>query len=880
MHEPTRGSLFCHTLPSPLRSRIRKYRLPILACAIILAGLAAGRWGYVETRDQLLTSLISDAKRAASAFDAAEMSQLTGTSADVDSPAYAAVKTRLRRYGEADAGVHFVYIFRALREQKQVIFLADSEPPGSPDISLPGDDYPEAATSPGLQSILRNGLPATEGPIKDAFGTWVTGYALVARDSDGEVRDILGVDMAASHWWWQIWSAGVKATLYVWLLFGLSLAGYTILRRQQEQNEVIRNLSEAIEQSHTAVMIIDLQGRIEYANHGFCQQVGYSRRDLIGKPWRDFTRETIPAETATEVAAIFYARRNWSGEWMNSRQDGDRYPVRGIITAVRNREEHVTCFVAIYEDLSDVRRNEAILREAKEQAEAGDRAKSHFLATMSHEVRTPLNGIVGFTNLLLETPLNAEQEEYMRTIRSSGEALIQLTNDILDSARIETGKLKLELHPTDPRECLEDALDMMATRASEKHLELLYRIEDDVPKSVMIDGGRLRQVLLNLVGNAVKFTEAGEITITVKSRALPATEEHPKGRCEITYAVHDTGIGIDPAKFEKLFRPFSQLETSSTRRYNGAGLGLAISSNLVQLMGGSINVQSAPGSGSTFSFNILAEEAAPLVEKAVVPHNIAGLRVAVAAEPGVLRDELCRMCGEWGAKVTACTAEELSATSWDTALVNITDKLAEELIAQNGLQSNLPREKLIALVPLGLSPANRAALRPHFRLLVNKPAHHEALRSALATPPAGSTPLPFAKNNAFDLHVLLVEDNPVNQLLMQKVLGHFGCQWTVAENGQIALEELKRNDYHLVLMDLHMPEMDGYTAIQKIREGAAGENMQQVWITALTADARTEQRDRVMEAGANDYLLKPVRLKDMEAMMRRFNAHRNPESPA
>jgi PAS domain S-box-containing protein len=442
------------TLPSPLRSRIRRHRLPLLAGLIILAGLLAGRWGYVSTRNELLHVLISDAKRAAAAFDKNEIAQLTGTAEDEKSPAYTVVKDRLMRYRAADTDVHFVYLFRVQPESPHVIFLADSEPAGSPDISLPGEAYPEAVNSPGLQSILQHGEPATEGPIKDAFGTWVTGYALVSRDADGNVKEVLGVDMAAANWWWQIWFASAKAAFYVWVLFGFALVGYTVLRRQQEQNEVIRNLSEAIEQSHTAVMIIDLQGRIEYANQGFCAQVGHSRRDLIGKPWREFIRETIPAETATDIAAIFYARRNWSGEWMNNRPDGTSYPLRGIITAVRDRQDHVTCFVAIYEDLSEVRRNETILREAKEQAEAGDRAKSHFLATMSHEVRTPLNGIVGFTNLLLETPLNAEQEEYMRTIRSSGEALIQLTNDILDSARIETGKLKLDLQPTDPRECV------------------------------------------------------------------------------------------------------------------------------------------------------------------------------------------------------------------------------------------------------------------------------------------------------------------------------------------------------------------------------------------------------------------------------------------
>ncbi len=857
-----------------MRARILRHRFLLLSCGIFIAGLLAGFWGYVEARHRLLSDLTHDAERAAAAIDATETAQLTATDADLLNPNYAAIKARLTRYRSVDLRVRFIYVFRVVPDTKQVIFLADSEPADSVDISLPGDEYPEAANSPGLQAILTNGMPATEGPIDDAFGTWVTSYALVARDATGQVREILGVDIAAKGWWWEIWSAAAKAAISVWLLGGLTLAGYTIIRRQREQNEVIRNLSEAIEQSHTAVMIIDLQGRIEYANAGFCSQVGASRRDLIGRPWGDFLRETVPMETAMEITAIFNARRNWTGEWDNKHKDDTTYPVRCMVTAVRNRQNQVTCFVAIYQDLSEMRRNERFLLEAKDHAEAGDRAKSQFLSTMSHEVRTPLNGIVGFTNLLLETPLNAEQEEYMRTIRSSGEALIQLTNDILDSARIETGKLKLELRSCDPRECIEDAFDIMATPASEKKLELLYWVEESVPEIVLTDPSRLRQVLLNLIGNAVKFTEVGEVMITLSGEVLEKSEDPLEEIWELKFAVRDTGIGIEESKYEKLFRPFSQLEESNTRRFSGAGLGLAISSNLVQMMGGKIALDSELGVGSTFTFTIRGKRVARSDSKPTIrPHNIAGLRLAIGAQPGVLRQELTRLGERWGAQITACTPEELPGLSWDVALVNMSEVMAEKLIDHPDVRPNLPREKMIALVPLGLTPASRTALRPHFRLLVNKPAHHEALRSALATPTGGSTKsLSSVSANSFDLQVLLVEDNPVNQRLMQKVLGHLGCHWTVAENGRVALDELKRKDYHIVLMDLHMPEMDGLTAIKHIRAGDTGESMKQVWITALTADARAEQKERVLGAGANDYLLKPVRLKDLESLLIRFVA--------
>lgn len=847
-------------------------RLSLAVLAIFILGLLAGRWGYVHERSAVLTQMMRSAERDAAAFEDKELAILSGTVTDATRLDYGMVKERLKRLRATDPAVRFVYIFRYFPATHTVVFLADSEPEGSPDISHPGDVYEEAAQSPGLQSILQNGLPATEGPLADQFGNWVTGYALIARYPNGTVRDVLGVDMAARDWWWRLWTAGIKSAVYVWLLLGLPLAGYEITRRQHEQRDAIRNLSEAIEQSHTSVMIIDLNHRIEYANHGFCAQTGYVRRELIGRTWQDFLTDTMPVEPAAEMTTVTRLGRNWNGEWQNRRKDGTEYPVRGTVTAVRTRQDRVSCYVAVYEDLTEIRQNEAILREAKEQAEAGDRAKSHFLATMSHEVRTPLNGIVGFTNLLLETPLNPEQREYMQTIRSSGEALIQLTNDILDFARIESGKLKLDVQPCDPRECVEDALDLMATRASEKKIELLHWVDDKVPAIILTDPGRLRQVLINLVNNAVKFTEIGEVEVTISAR------QQSELVWELTFTVRDTGIGIDTALYNRLFHPFSQLENAdTTRRYGGTGLGLAISSNLVQLMGGRIDLKSEPGVGSTFTFTIQAEvmELDPHAPKAPPP-NISGVRLAVADQPGSLRRELCQLGRRWGALVTETTFEELPAKSWDVALIDVDEALANELAKLPEPRSGMERESMLGLVPLGLAPAVRTALRPHFRVLINKPAHHQALHSLLAAPVSRRTSAaPFTPSNTFDLRVLLVEDNPVNQRLMQKILAKLGCRWTVAENGRIALEELSRTDFDVVLMDLHMPEMDGLTAITRIREGRAGEERKGVWIAALTADARVDQRERVMTAGANDYLLKPVRLNDLDRLLQRFIASRS-----
>ncbi len=858
-----------------MRARLYKFRVPLAIMGALLAGLLAGHWGYNDRRDSLLAELAHNAERSAAAFGADELKPLTGTAADRDTPGYATIKRRLMRFHLVDPRVRFAYIFRHQPGQKRVVFLADSEPENSPQISQPGDVYEEAAHSPGLQEILRTGRPATEGPLKDEFGTWVTGYALVSDDAAAG-REVLGLDVAAEDWYRLLFMAGMERTFYVWLLLGLPLAGYVIMRRQIQQQEVIRNLSEAMEQSHSAVMIIDLQSRVEYINAGLCLQMGYSRREVVGRPWRDYQSPRLSPEMAAEMVSTVRAGITWSGEWMNLRKDGKFYPVRCAVTPVKRRTGELACFVAVFDDMTDVKRNETMLREALDRAEAGDRAKSQFLATMSHEVRTPLNGIVGFTNLLLETPLNPEQREYMQTIRMSGEALIQLTSDILDFARIESGKLKLDPQPCDPRECLEDALDLFATRAAEKKLELLHWVTDSVPPAVLVDAGRLRQVLINLINNGVKFTEAGEVEVTLDARRLKAEAGRTEAEWELQFTVRDTGLGIAAEQQGKLFKPFSQLENSTTRRYGGTGLGLAISRNLVQLMGGQITLASEPGVGSTFTFTVRAPEVKNEVEKPPPP-SIAGVRLAIAGEASPLRQELVRLATRWGALVTEATADQLPGLAWDIALMDVDLAMAAELSHQTEPRPGLPPDRIIGLVPLVLNATTRAALRPHFRLLVNKPVHHDALRSLLAGPVGtrGASIVPFAKTSVFDLRVLLVEDNPVNQRLMQRVLANLGCRWTLADNGRIGVDELARNDYDIVLMDLHMPEMDGLEAITHIRNGLARDAMRNVWIAALTADARTDQRDRVLAAGANDYLTKPIKQAELSKMLERFLAQRN-----
>jgi PAS domain S-box-containing protein len=866
---------------------LRKFKNAAIWLAIFLAGSASGWLGYRAERTQMLEHLIADALRSVVAIEARDLRRLAGTRADVGTTAYAALKDRLQQLRTVDPRVRFLYVFRFVPETGKVVYLGDSAKAGAKDESLPGDDYPQAANSPGLQGIIRTGRPATEGPLADDFGTWVTGYALIGEAPSNRpgvpMREILGLDVDAAAWTGLLWRAALPWAFFVWILLGLPFVALLVIRRQVEQGEVIRNLSEAMEQSRSAIVILDLECRVEYANRGLCQQIGYTRRELIGHGWRDLKVAQAAEEVFADLSATVRAGHAWPGEWFNRRKDGSVYPVRGIVTPVKTRNGAIACFVAVFDDVTETKRKEAELREALDLAEAGDRAKGQFLATMSHEVRTPLNGIVGFTSLLLDTTLSAEQREYVQTIRTSGEALIQLTGDILDFARIDSGRLKLDPTALDPFECVEDALDVLAGKAAEKQIELLHRVAENVPSAVVVDGGRVRQVLANLIGNAIKFTGQGEVEVNLAvtpgnggeagTAAAGEAGVAPVEFCTLVFSVRDTGIGIAPEQHAKLFKPFSQLDDSSTRRYGGTGLGLAICRNLVHLMGGEISFTSELGKGSTFTFTLPVPVAAP----SLPVRDLAGLRVGLALRSGALRRELARLLASWRAEVAEVDAPRgLIALTWDVGLVVVDEEIARELAALPEPLAGLPPAKTVGLVPISLASELRTSLRTHFRLLVNKPVHQGALFALLSSsrPAVAETVPPLAH---YGFRVLVVEDNGINQRLMQRVLTNLGCRHTVVENGRRAIEELvqKAADYDFVLLDLHMPEMDGFAALEEIRSGRAGARAQSMWIIALTADARDEQRARGMAAGLNDYLTKPLRLGELEAAMRRFQDQRN-----
>ncbi|HEY0337730.1 MAG TPA: response regulator, partial [Burkholderiales bacterium] len=648
---------------------------------------------------------------------------------------------------------------------------------------------------------------------------------------------------------------------------------------ESEKNN--RRLAAIVKQSSEAIWTRDLEGRITTWNAGATLLFGYKANEAIG---RDLTLERISTEDMEKRLARLRSGETFSYESKAVTKSGRELDIAVAVATLHDENGRVLGKICVAHDVTQRKRAEEDLQAAREAAEAANQAKSGFLAKMSHEIRTPMNGVLGMTELLLETGLTAAQRRFAETVQRSGRSLLGIINDILDFSKIEAGKLNLEHIEFDLRETVEDTVELLAERAHSKGLELVCALPVDLVPRLKGDPLRLGQVLTNLIGNAIKFSERGEVTVSASCL------EESRDSITLRFEVTDTGPGITREAQGRIFENFTQADGSTTRKHGGTGLGLPISKQLVEMMGGTMQVESVPGVGSTFSFALRFDKNETQGEPAL-RNKVQSVRALVVAPNATTRNILHVQLTQWGMSsrtvetpdqaldmLTQAAARDAryEVVIIDTALGSGALKLARAIKASPALAE----ARTVMLMPVGRQSDIREVRQAGVRMCLPKPVRQSALYDCLVSLMAGASDAKAdfeigeaaaaPVRHASRRRLLLAEDNPVNQEVALGILQIEGFEVTVAKNGNEAVDAYTKSAFDVVLMDCHMPEMDGFEATRKIRALEKHSNLKRVPIVALTANAMQQDREECLNAGMDDHLSKPYSRLQMRETLERW----------
>jgi polar amino acid transport system substrate-binding protein len=676
-------------------------------------------------------------------------------------------------------------------------------------------------------------------------------------------------------------------------------------KSEQQLRAALLDLDEQryVLDQHAIVAVTDLKGSITFANQKFAEISGYEIDELVGQNHRILNSGVHDKNFWQQMFQTIKRGEVWHKEVCNKAKDGHLYWVETTIAAFKGESGKPTAYVAIRTDVSERKRYEIELQQAKVLAESSNQAKSDFLASMSHEIRTPLNGVLGMIGLMLNSRLDEEQYNRAIIAQSSANSLLGLLNDILDFSKIEAGMLDLEVLDFDLRTLFEDVAKSQVFRCDEKAIELLLDVAEVDQSIVKGDPSRVRQILLNLIGNAIKFTDEGEIVIVAQLKKL--NEQQFTLVCSVT----DTGIGIPEERLEILFQSFTQVDASTTRKYGGTGLGLAICKKLCNLMNGDINVISEEGKGSCFEFSIQLNRSEESIK--VIPQiDISQLHILVVDDNATNREIFRHQLTYWGAKVTeAISGEEAIKLCqkhheclFDVALVDMQMPSMDGESLTRHLRNDHQNDKMkivmmtsllqhkshLQLAELGLNgfltkPASTSDLFDILSIVVAEKGQQSGVANLITAGSLASRERKLIKTKPWGElfgtekpRILLVEDNQVNQLVVQGMLNNAGLNCDVAGNGLEAIASLRESPtsspYDLLLMDCQMPELDGYQTTEKIRSGKAGEHYRDVTIIAMTANAMVGDRQKCLNVGMNDYLTKPINEQKLQDTLEQWLA--------